>query len=254
MVPPGSVWARRYTRLRSAGNRTASVSISRCRSWPSFTFVGGPVRATRLGSDGSTAGYADWVSRAPGRDEGPDGDSGPRWPWLRAEPTEEPPGLRIEPNGQSRPPDRHGGALGLDRLAPNVGPTVPFVGGPFAQQLAADAAIMRRNRGGLASQGKRRAGKSFRPSLARLPPNQRRRSLTLAGIQRSGDQSRPDEFNPLSSLPAVRSDAAGELVTEALVSPQGGRHRRTKSFGRAFRVDGHCWFHGDTGCNSRGGF
>jgi hypothetical protein len=165
--------------------------------------------------------------RPPGRGEGPDGGSGPRWPWLRAEPTEGPPDFGLKPNGSIAPSQTgNRGALGLDRLAPNVGPTVPFVGGQFAQQtwpltqpsLEAQPWWSRQP-----GQGEELESRSdLRWPWLRAEPTEE--SPDSGGNpDGSGDQSKPDEFNPLSFAYQPFDQVPPEnFVTEGTGQPQVG--------------------------------
>jgi hypothetical protein len=124
---------------------------------PASPFVGGPFAQHPWPlADRPADTQAGW-SRPQGQGERPDSRSGLHWPWLRADATEELPGFRVPPDGSIAPGQTgDGGALGFDRQAPNVGPTVPFVGGPFTQQTVVVSP----------ARARRGVGKSFRPSLA----------------------------------------------------------------------------------------
>lgn len=169
---------------------------------PASPFVGGPFAQDAwplTDKPGDT--QAGW-SRPLGQDEGPDSHRGLRWPWFRAEATEELPGVRVAPNGSvASDQTGNGDASGLDRLAPNVGPSGPFVGGQFAQQPwpltepSLDAQPWWSRQPG---QGKGLEGRSdlrwpwLRGEPADEPPG--------SGVNTDGlrSQSKQDEFNPLS--------------------------------------------------------
>jgi hypothetical protein len=120
----------------------------------------------------------------------------------------------------------NGGASGLDRQAPNVGPTVPFVGGPFAQQtwprtepsLEAQPSWSRQP-----GQGEGLEGRSdVRWPWLRAEPTD---EPSGSGMKSDGsrDQSKPDEFNPLSFAYLPFDQMAPEnFVSEATARPQVG--------------------------------
>lgn len=181
-----------------AGNRTAlGLDQQVSNVGPVSPFVGGPfAQHAWLLTD--QPADTQW-SRPPGRGEGPDGGSGPRWPWLRAEPTEAPPGVGLKPNGSIAPGQTgNGGALGLDRLAPNVGSTV---GGPFAQQTwpltqpSLEAQSWWSRQPGPGEELESRSDLHW-PWLRAEPTEESPDS----GVNPdgSGDQSKPDEFSPPS--------------------------------------------------------
>jgi hypothetical protein len=209
-----------------AGNRTAlSLDQQVSNVGPVSPFVGGPFAQHAWPLTDQPADTQTGWSRPPGRDEGPDGGSGPRWPWLRAEPTEEPPGVGLKPSGSIAPGQTgDGGALGLDRLAPNVGPTVPFVGGPFAQQTwpltqpSLEAQPWWSRQPGQGEELESRSDLHW-PWLRAEPTEE---SPDSGGNpDGSGDQSKPDEFNPLSFAYQPFDQMPPEnFVTEGTGQPQ----------------------------------
>ena len=164
--------------------------------------VGGPFAQHAWPPTDLLADAQSWRSRPPGQGEGPDGRPGPRWSWLRTEATEEPPGLRVTSDGSVVfGQTGNGTAFGLDRQAPDVGLTVPFNGGPFAQQawpLAEPPVETQPWWSRQPWQGEGLDGRFdlrwpwLRAEPADEPPG--------SGVKPDGpgNQSKPDEFNPLS--------------------------------------------------------
>jgi hypothetical protein len=136
-----------------------------------------------------------------GQGEGTDSRVGLHWPWLRAEATEEPTGLGVTPNGSIAPSQTgNGDALGLDWQASNVGPSVPFLGGPFAQQTWPMTEPPLEAKPWWSAQPRQGEGLEDRsdlrwPWLRAEPTEPLGSGLKPEG---SGDQPKPDEFNPLS--------------------------------------------------------
>ena len=65
-------------------------------------FAGGLFAPFAGQPSGPSAETQPWWSLLPGQSQGLDGHLDPRWPWLRAEPTDEPPGFRMNPDGSVR--------------------------------------------------------------------------------------------------------------------------------------------------------
>ena len=163
--------------------------------------VGGPLAQDAWPlTDQPADTQAGW-SRPLGQGEGPDSRPGLRWPWLRDEAREEPPGFGVAPNGSIAPGHiGDGGALDRDRPAANVGPTASFVGGPFPQQSrpltepSQEAQPLWSRQPG---QGEGLEGSHLRWPWLRAEPTDKPPGSGL-NPDGSGDQSKPDEFNPLS--------------------------------------------------------
>lgn len=195
----------------ATGNPTA-VNLDRKvpNFGPASPFVGGPF-----------VQHA-WPPLPQGQDEGPDSRSGLRWPWLRAEATEEPPGFDVAPDGSIAPGQTgNGGAL-----APNVGPTVPIAGGPAAQQtspltrpsLEAQPWWYRQPGQDEELEG----GSDLRWPWLRAEPGEELRGSDV-NADRSVNQSKPDEFSPLSfAYQPFDQMPAASIVAEGIGQPQAG--------------------------------
>ena len=108
------------------------------------------------------------------------------------------------------------------------------------------------------ARARRRAGKTFRSSLALASRR------TTGGVafklwresRRLGGQSKPDEFNPLSFAYQPFDQMPQEnFVTEGIGESRSVSTDASQSFAAAFRRRWrHCWFHRATGSISCGGF
>jgi hypothetical protein len=214
-----------------AGNSTASTLGGPASNvGPAAPFAGGLFAQQAPPLTEAPVETQPWWSRSPARGEGPDGLSDPRWPWLRAEPMHEPPRFRVGPYGPIDTDDTSNGTvLGLDWHAANVDPSAPFAGGLVPQQGLSPTEPAAEAQPWWARPPGQSAELDGRPDLRwpwlRAEPIAEQPGLRV-NPDGSEDQSKPDDFNPMS----FAYQPFGQMTAEDIgadTQPQvGARNRR----------------------------